>query len=150
MLGNNREIFFPKLKEEQMTSFDKIAEDLLKTLVFSIDYCDSDKEAIERASCWSDKEGYPVHFSKSDTDGEKEYEEFYVEGEKVDFDSFRSLGVIKEKDIPSREKVSGLIDDLNSYFDNDDVKKIDVVRIIKDYLPNFEHIETGKSLDGKM
>ena len=28
--------------------------------------------------------------------------------------------------------------------------KEEVVKIIKDYLPNFEHIETGKSLDSKM
>lgn len=28
--------------------------------------------------------------------------------------------------------------------------KTDIVKIIGQYLPNFEHIETGKSLDGKM
>ena len=27
---------------------------------------------------------------------------------------------------------------------------IDMLSIIKEYLPNFEHIETGKSLDSKM
>ncbi len=80
MLGDNRNIFFPKLEEAQMTTFDKIAEDLLKEMEYEIDYCTSDEEAIEKAARWTEGLPYPVHFSVSDTSGEKAFEEFYVEG----------------------------------------------------------------------
>lgn len=150
MLGINRAIFFPKLKEAQMTTFDKIAEDLLNTMGYEVDYCSSDEEAIEKSKSWGEGEPYPVYFSKSDTSGEKAFEEFYVEGETVDLKSFKSLGVITEKAIPDRDKVTELIDTLGAVFERENCTKADIVKILGEYLPNFEHIETGRNLDGKM
>lgn len=151
MLGRNREIFFPKLKEAQMTTFNAIAEELLKECGYEIKYCKSDTEAIREAAAL--REGgktYPVHFSLSDTSGEKAFEEFFTEGEEVDNNRFDSLGVITGKTMPSRAAVEDLIDALDKVFESPAVQKDDIVHIIKDYLPNFQHIETGKSLDGKM
>lgn len=91
-----------------------------------------------------------MHFSGSDTSGEKDFEEFYVEGETIDMKSYAALGVITDKPVPDRETVTGLIKRLEETFEKEDCAKDDIVGIIGDYLPNFEHIETGKSLDGKM
>ena len=63
---------------------------------------------------------------------------------------FRSLGVITDKPIPDREKLNALLKDLSDLFEKDETTKEEVVAVMKDYLPNFEHIETGKSLDSKM
>ena len=151
MLGNNREIFFPKLEEAQMMSFDKIAESLLKENGYDVLKCASDEEAIIKAKALKNgSKLYPVHFSVSDTSGEKAYEEFFVDGENVDMDRFQSLGVVTDKQIPDKEKINVLFEQLENAFDRDDVKKADIVKILSDYLPNFEHIETGKSLDSKM
>jgi len=161
MLGNNREIFFPKLDEAQMMTFDAIAVELLKEHGFEPRFCGNDEEAIayakehlSRAGRIEDGQGvvkyYPVHFSVSDTSGEKDFEEFYVEGESVDLDSYAALGVITDKQAPDREAVAELINRLVHAFDAEDCDKGEIVRIIGDYLPNFNHIETGKSLDGKM
>lgn len=150
MLGNNRNIFFPKLDEAQMTTFDKIAEDLLTSMGYEIEYCSNDEEAIEKASAWSEGDPYPVYFASSDTSGEKAFEEFYVVGESVDMDTYQSLGVITDKPMPSRSDVVDLIDTLDEAFESENCSKEDIVKIISAYLPNFEHIETGKSLDGKM
>lgn len=150
MLGDNRNIFFPKLEEAQMTTFDKIAEDLLHSMGYEIEYCNSDSEAIEKASIWSEGKPYPVHFSVSDTSGEKAFEEFYVEGESVDFDTFSSLGVIQDKPIPDKKTLIDLIKTLDSAFESENCSKSDIVKIMASYLPNFEHVETGKSLDSKM
>ena len=150
MLGANREIFFPKLAEAQMTTFDRIAEDLLTSMGYEIDYCKSDAEAIEKSRIWTEDKPYPVHFSASDTSGEKAFEEFYIPGENVDMYRFSSLGVITDKSIPDRSAVVELIDSLDSAFESENCAKADIVKIMEDYLPNFEHIETGKSLDGKM
>jgi len=150
MLGGNRNIFFPKLEEAQMTTFDKIAEDLLTSMGYEIDYLVSDKEALEKSKVRTDEDPYPVHFSTSDTSGEKSFEEFYIPGEAVDLDRFKSLGVITGKEIPDRSDVIDLIHELDSAFDDKSVEKSDIVRIMSSYLPSFEHIETGRSLDGKM
>lgn len=151
MLGKNREIFFPKLEEEQMMTFDKIAEALLAEHGYEPLYCDSDAEAIEKAQAlWEGSKQYPVHFSGSDTSGEKPYEEFYTELETADLGRLQALGVVTDKPIPDKEKVAGLIAKLNAAFEKDTTSKEEIVAIMKAYLPNFDHMETGKSLDSKM
>lgn len=150
MLGADRAIFFPKLEEQQMMTFDRIAEELLTSMGHEIDYCCSDLEAVEKSKKWKKGMPYPVYFSPSDTSGEKGFEEFYVDGENVDLEQFRSLGVIKDKQVPDRTAVIALITSLDEVFGSVHCNKAEIVNMISAYLPNFEHIETGKSLDGKM
>ena len=150
MLGNNREIFFPRLEEEQMMTFDKIATAFLKENGFDVLECDSDEEAIDKSEAL--KQGsnmYPVHYSGSNTSGEKAYEEFYTDEETADLTRLKALGVVTSKEIPNKEKVEELFNKLNAAFESETSKE-EIVAIMKDYLPNFEHIETGKSLDSKM
>lgn len=47
-LGNDREIFFPKLKEAQMMTFDASAENFLKAHGYEPLYCNSDDEAKDK------------------------------------------------------------------------------------------------------
>lgn len=151
LLGKNREIFFPRLEETQMTTFDKIATDLLREHGYQTLRCESDEEAIKKAAAL--KKGdifYPVHYSKSDTSGEKAYEEFYTDGESIDLKRMKSLGIVIDKTKPSKEKIQAIIRDLNAVFNKTETTKEEVISIIKRFLPNFEHIETGKSLDSKM
>lgn len=157
MLGNNREIFFPKLKEAQMMTFDAIAEKLLEVHGYKLLYCNSDEEAINKAyELFFEESGkncenlYPVHFSKSDTSGEKQYEEFFTDSEKVEMERFDALGVIEDVKIPSKERVDRLFCRLEECMSDEAVSKADIVKVISEFLPNFEHIETGKSLDSKM
>ncbi len=151
MLGANREIFFPRLKEAQMMTFDKIATELLREHGYNVLLCKSDKEAIDKAEALrAGSRLYPVHYSNSNTSGEKAYEEFYTENENVDLNRLEALGVVTGKEIPNKERVQILFEDLNRVFGREQTTKEDVVSIIKAYLPNFEHIETGKSLDSKM
>lgn len=151
MLGKNREIFFPRLEEEQMMTFDKIATAFLQENGFEVLECASDEEAIEKAE--ELKNGsidYPVHYSGSNTSGEKAYEEFYTETESVDLNRLKALGIVTGKEIPDKERVKELFKKLNAAFEKEETTKEEVIAIMKAYLPNFEHIETGKSLDSKM
>lgn len=151
VLGKNREIFFPKLKEAQMMRFDTIATKLLEEFGYEVLECSSDEDAIDKAvELKNGSKSYPVHFSKSDTSGEKAFEEFYTDEETVDMDRFDALGVITGKNITDKDKVEVLFSKLTMEFEKDDAAKENVVNIMKEYLPNFEHIETGKSLDSKM
>ena len=151
ILGENRAIFFPKLAEAQMMTFDAIGTELLKAHGYEVLPCSSDEEATDRAE--ELKKGsilYPVHYAMSDTSGEKPFEEFVTDTEAVDMERFTSLGVITGKSIPDEERVAVLFKELNAAFDKEETTKEEIVAIIKAYLPNFEHIETGRSLDSKM
>lgn len=151
ILGSNREIFFPKLKEKQMMTFDKIATALLQEHDFEVVLCNSDEEAIVKSvALKGESNQYPVHYSTSNTSGEKDFEEFFTEQETVDMTRLEALGIIIDKDIPDEDKIRKLFLDLEYAFENKNVTKEIIVAIIKEYLPNFEHIEKGKSLDSKM
>lgn len=151
VLGKNREIFFPKLGEEQMMTFSVICDHFLHTLGYEIYSCKSEEEAKEFA-VKTDKNSkrYPVFYFKSDTTGEKDFEEFYVPGEKLNWERFASLGVIEDVKIRPIEELDTLFDDLNQAFSKSDFTKEEIVNILKDFIPNFEHEEKGKNLDQKM
>lgn len=151
MLGNNREIFFPRLEEEQMMTFDRIATAFLEENGYEVLPCASDEEAIENAEeLRSGSTRYPVHYSGSNTSGEKAYEEFYTAEESVDLHRLKALGIVTGKEIPDREKIKVLLAKLNGAFETNSASKEEVIAIMKEYLPNFQHIETGRSLDSKM
>ncbi len=151
ILGENRDIFFPKLAEAQMMTFDAIGTELIRAHGYEVRECSSDEEAINMAE--SLKKGsniYPVHYAVSDTSGEKPFEEFVTDTETADMERFHSLGVITGKEIPDKEKVAALLNNLSAVFEKPETVKEEIVTIMKEYLPNFEHMETGKSLDSKM
>ena len=132
-------------------TFDKIATALLHQYGYEILPCKSDAEAIDKAIALKNGSSlYPVHFTCSDTSGEKGYEEFYIENESVDLNRLEALGIVTNKLIPDKEKINILFKDLNDAFNKEKTTKEEVVAIMETYLPNFRHIETGKSLDSKM
>jgi FlaA1/EpsC-like NDP-sugar epimerase len=77
LLGENRDIFFPKLGEHQMMTFSDIAEKYLYEIGLEPDYSESEEEARKKSLKWTpENKKYPVYFFKTDTSGEKQYEEF--------------------------------------------------------------------------
>ena len=151
LLGRNREIFFPKLSEEQMMTFSSIADLFLAKLGYTVKYCNSEEEARKTAAEMPENsKSYPVYYFNSDTTGEKDYEEFYVRGEHLDMDRFRSLGVIDSIAKPSAEKLNLFLDSLSMLLSKDETTKKEIVEAIEQYLPNFKHEEKGKNLDQKM
>ena len=151
ILGKPGEVFFPKLVEDQMLTFSSICDDFVKAEGFFKKECASDAEAKKYASDMS-YEGttYPVVYFKSDTTGEKAYEEFYVPGEKIDMNRFQSLGVVEQTNRHKMEEVNSFFNTLEAIFQKDDFTKAQVVEAIKEFIPNFEHEEKGKNLDQKM
>jgi FlaA1/EpsC-like NDP-sugar epimerase len=151
VLGQSGEIFFPKLGEEKMITFSSICDSFLDALGYEKKECTTDEEAKKFASEMPDNtKQYPVVYFKSDTTGEKDYEEFYVSGEQVNMKRFFSLGVIEEVKKHSMQELSALFTQLETLFQKRDYTKADVVNTIQNFLPNFEHIEKGKYLDQKM
>ncbi|MEG0889609.1 MAG: UDP-N-acetylglucosamine 4,6-dehydratase [Bacteroides sp.] len=151
ILGKNGEIFFPKLGEEQMITFSSICDKFLQTLGYEKKECETDEEAKRfAAEMPEDSTIYPVVYFTSDTTGEKDYEEFYIPGEKLNMNRFSSLGVIEEVDKRPITDLDEFFDELDSLFAQPDFDKAEIVAAIKRFIPNFEHIEKGKNLDQKM
>ena len=147
-LGDTGNIFFPKLDfYRDQIYFKEIALDFLKRNGFEPKLVKSEKEAKE-FDFDSNPSKYPIYFFKTDTSGEKTYEEFYTEEEDYITDKYDSLGFINTLDIKiSFEDVEA---DFENVFNNPNSQKSDIVTIIKKYVPDFMHIETGKHLDQKM
>lgn len=151
ILGNNGEIFFPKLGEEKMITFSSICDKFLEALGYLKKECSSDEEAKKFAfEMPEDSNQYPVVYFRSDTTGEKDYEEFYVPGEKLNLSRFSSLGVIEEVRKRPMSELESFFSDLESLFSRPDCTKAEIVSAIQRFLPNFEHDEKGKNLDQKM
>lgn len=151
ILGNNGEIFFPKLGEEQMLTFTAICDEFVKSEGYLKKEFETDDAAKKFAAEMPyDSKEYPVVYFKSDTTGEKAYEEFYVPGEKLNMERFLSLGVIEDVKKRPMEEIQNFFDEIENIFATPDFTKAQVVESIKRFIPNFEHEETGKNLDQKM
>lgn len=151
VLGRSGEVFFPKLGKEKMMRFSTIADRFLKSLGYQPHCCSSDEEAKRYAAEMpEDTKEWPVVYFRSDTTGEKDFEEFFVEGEKLDLDRFLALGVIEESAHRPMEEVCVFLNCLEDIFRKENFTKADVVDALKGFLPNFEHEEKGKHLDQKM
>lgn len=150
ILGNSGEIYFPKLDEDQLVNFKAITENFISASGWEIKVCSTEDEARILASSMKDNDPYPVCFFESDTSGEKLYEEFYTAEDALDMSTYESLGVIKNARIVAKNEIETVINEMRTLMKAADYKKSDIVRVLKKYLPGFEHIETGKSLDNKM
>ena len=150
ILGKSGETFFPKLGEDQMLTFSSICDDFVKSEGYVKREFADDEAAKDYARQMSyDSTDYPVVYFKSDTTGEKSYEEFYVPGEKIDRDRFQALGVIEETTRRPMCEMEAFFEKLEVLFSTD-FTKADVVKAIREFIPNFEHEEKGKNLDQKM
>ena len=150
ILGNSKEIFFPKLDmENDLINFADIFPPLLKELGFEPLIFDSDQKARESIHLIAEGK-YPVFVFKTDTSGEKLYEEFYTEEESYDLNRYNSLGVISKEPTYTTRKFEDIFKELHILLDKEKLQKYEIVNWLKKYIPEFDHIETGMGLDKKM
>jgi FlaA1/EpsC-like NDP-sugar epimerase len=151
IFGDNRDIFFPKLSESlHLISFADIAVKYLEQLGYEPYLCESEKEARELMETLPSQKKWPCLFMKSDTTGEKDFEEFYTDKEILDLDRFKSLGIIKNKFNVDNEKLKLFENTISKMRNKGEWEKEQIVTLFHTMIPNFGHKETGKYLDGKM
>lgn len=147
-LGESGNVFFPKLDfHKHQIYFKEIALAFLENNGFEPELAQSEREAKEFDFKLNSKK-YPIYFFKTDTSGEKTYEEFYTENENYDIKTYDSLGFISTSDVKISFKE--LKSDFEMVFNKSSSTKLDIISVIQKYVMNFEHIETGKNLDQKM
>ena len=151
LLGDNRDIVFPKLSEElNLVTFSSIAEKYLKSRGLEPVLCETEDEARNSIDELSTQGKWPCCFFPSDTTGEKDYEEFFVDGEEVDMDRFATLGIVKNSSDADDAKLSYFLKQIENMKKRRFWTKEELVDLFFEMIPNFGHKETGKYLDSKM
>jgi FlaA1/EpsC-like NDP-sugar epimerase len=151
LLGENRDIFFPKLSPElNLTKFSDIAVRYLRERGFEPVECSTELEARESVDEMIQDAKWPVYFFSSDTTGEKDFEEFFTANETLDMVRFDSIGVIKNELEFDEAKLNQFINDIRNIRAGQIWKKEQIVDAFHEFFPSFEHLETGKYLDSRM
>lgn len=151
LLGNNRDIFFPKLNEElNLVTFSDIAVRFLENAGYEAVPCSSEEEARMAVTELSRQRKWPCYFFKSDTTGEKDFEEFYTDREVLDLARFKDIGIIQNKGTYNGGKLDHFEWMIDSYKQNKNWSKADILKLFKELLPDFQHEERGRYLDSKM
>jgi FlaA1/EpsC-like NDP-sugar epimerase len=151
LLGENRDIFFPKLSDKlHLITFADIAVKYLENIGYEPYICESEDEAREFFIQNQNSKKWPCYFFKSDTTGEKDFEEFFTDNETLDMDRFENLGVIKNEANFKEEKLKHFEDVIFKLKQQREWKKDDLVKLFFYMIPDFGHKETGKYLDSRM
>lgn len=150
-IGKDQEIYFPNLdSNENLITFSQIAERFLQARGFEPVQVADEDEARGRAEELIIKKKWPCYFFSSDTSGEKPFEEFYSTTDEVNWERHKDLGVINEIAGICEKEVHKFIESIITIENSGNWDKSRLVELIKEYCPTLSHIDTGKSLDGKM
>tara|TARA_B110000879_G_C11112271_1_gene487963 strand:- start:240 stop:1427 length:1188 start_codon:yes stop_codon:yes gene_type:complete len=151
MLGNNRDIFFPKLSEKlHLITFSEIAVRYLRERGYEPYECKTEDEARDRAKELIANKQWPCYFFNSDTTGEKDFEEFFTDNEDIDVERFETVGVIKNQPDFDEAKLNDFMKGIEVLREKGTWSKDDIVKLYFGLLPDFAHKETGKYLDQRM
>ena len=151
LLGENRDIFFPKLSEQlHLTTFSEIAERYITNLGYEPFHCSTEQEARDRSDELIASKRWPCYFFKSDTSGEKDFEEFFTDNETLDMGRFQNLGVIKSEANFNSNMLDNFVKVIDELRAQSVWEKAPIVDLFNEMIPDFDHKETGKYLDGRM
>lgn len=151
LLGQNRDIFFPKLSEElHLITFAEIAKKYLRSKGFEPYLCENEDEARDLIKELPQKGKWPCLFSPSNTTGEKDFEEFFTSNETIDLDRFQNLGVVKNGLVENSDKLDYFLDAISEMRNRGKWAKEEIVSLFHEMIPDFGHEEKGKYLDSKM
>jgi FlaA1/EpsC-like NDP-sugar epimerase len=149
--GNNRDIFFPKLNAKlHLEKFSEIARRYLRSIGYEPFECASEDEARARVDELASQGKWPCYFFQSDTTGEKDFEEFYTDEERVDWQRFADIGVVSN-DVGWDDAALNRFDsEIRGMLESGKWTKPQIVDLFNQTLSRFSHLETFKYLDDRM
>lgn len=151
LLGDNRDIFFPKLSESlNLITFSEIAVRYLKSRGFEPYLCKDEEEARTLVHTLPEKRQWPCLFTPSDTTGEKDFEEFFTDKEILDMDRFDNLGVIKNEAIYDQSLLTLFERETDRMKQIKSWSRDEIVNLFYQMIPDFGYLDKGKFLDSKM
>lgn len=151
LLGNTRDIFFPKLTPElDLQTFSDIALRFIESHGYEPFECSSEDEARSRSSELISQRKWPCFFFKSNTTGEKDFEEFYADGEVLNLKRFDGVGVVEDVRFEDAATLDAFAATISQMRASGEWSKEALVSLFKSVVPEFSHVETGRNLDQRM
>lgn len=151
LFADNREIFFPKLSEKlHLITFSEVATRYLKVRGYEPYECSSEDEARNRRDELILRKHWPCFFFRSDTTGEKDFEEFFTGKEELCMDRFESIGIIRNSLDYDSKALDNFVVGVRDLQGKLKWTKKELVDLFFQIIPDFNHKETGKYLDDKM
>lgn len=151
IFGENRDIFFPKLSDSlHLITFAEIAVKYLEQHGYKPYLCKDEDEARAMMASLPEQGMWPCLFTESDTTGEKDFEEFFTDKEVLDMTRFENLGIIKNEPSYQNNLLNHFEQSIAAMKTKRAWDKKEIVDLFFTMIPDFDHKETGKYLDGKM
>jgi len=151
IFGDNGDIFFPKLSENlHLITFSDIATKYLMNKGLEPFICQSEDEARDIICKLDLTKQWPCLFTKSDTTGEKDFEEFFTENETLDMNKFQNLGIIKNQLNYNQDQLTHFENSIYNLKTKKFWNKSDIVSLFHQMISDFGHKEVDKYLDDKM
>ena len=150
LFGKSNEIYFPFNDTEiKLTLFKDIITAYLKHFGREPIFCSSECEAREYAKKQDLTKYWPVFQFNNDATGEKPFEEFYTAIEEVTKSKIINLAYVKFNNFVSEGDINKFLYSIGD--DNiENLTKTELINIFANFVPNFQHIETGNSLNQRM
>jgi FlaA1/EpsC-like NDP-sugar epimerase len=151
IFGSNRDIFFPKPGNSlHLIKFSDLAIRYLKGIGYEPYLCKTEDEARELSHSLPQRGQWPCLFTKSETTGEKHFEEFFTENEVRNMGRFENIGIIKNEAVYERDKIDHFEKTIRALRKSGKWTKAELVDSFFEVIPDFEYIDKGKYLDAKM
>ena len=151
MLGDANEIFFPNNSSEiKLTSFKIVAENYLRAIGKTPVACFDETEARELCKKLDLDRYWPINYFSSDTTGEKPFEEFHTGSEVTYQRNFCDLSIIKYHSQKTQDEIDKFLCDMRNVNLTSHSARSELLSIMADFVPTFEHIETNKFLNQRM
>lgn len=152
ILAENAELFFPKI-ENTLVPLDmvEIATRVLNAVGFKPFFTYDENEAKESLQTLLKERKWPVYLTSPDTTGEKELEHLYSPSEPVDLTRYVNIGVLNLRPLKAQKQaIDTFIQMVTNLLEGKSWTRGEIVSLIKDLVPEFSHLDTGKFLDEKM
>lgn len=152
LAGENRAIVIPRLDPStDLQLLDDVAATVVRAHGFEPALYGDEQEARRSVQADVARGRYPLLVTALDTSGEKPYEEFVGRDETAVDIGWPGLCAVRYEPAPGIE-VRALVDRFAALIANSalPVSKNELARNIGRLVPQFAHVETGRSLDGRM
>lgn len=151
LLGENREIFFPKLTNKlPLIPLQDIATKFVQEMNYEPYWCESEEEARGFFNSNKNDSYWPCLLSTSDTSGEKPFEEFFGSEDEVNNAKFENIGVIKNPPCQNDGRFELFENRIAEALQSLSWTKEQLIEIMNDFYPELRHSDKGKYLDSKM
>ena len=151
LLGDNRDIYFPKLvKGFKLKSLKEITINYVNERGYVPIICETEDEARSRAKEIKDTGKWPCYFFYSDTTGEKKFEEFFTGSENLNMDLYKGIGIIKSDLKFNDDDLLHFRKEIDKMLKTGKWTRNDLLNLFKNSISNFNHIEKNMHLDNHL